>query len=77
MTEQVKLTGDVFDTRYNFPDGDLYFLLENSSHQFTISLKDILECLKFAEEKNEIPKLPIEFWSAAYNKYPEMYCEEE
>lgn len=77
MEEQAKLTGDVYDTSYSSPNGDLMFLLKDSTHEFTISLKEILECLKFAEEKEEIPKLPDELWISAYNRYPDMYHGEQ
>ena len=73
MEEQAKLTGDVYDTRFSSPDGDLMFLLQDSKHKFTISLKEILECLRFAEEQHEIPKLPDALWISAYSRYPDMY----
>ncbi len=73
MEEQAKLTGDVFDTRYTQPDGDLLFLMEDSAHRFTISLKEIAECLRFAEEQHEIEPLPESFWYAMRGRYPDMY----
>lgn len=73
MEEQAKLTGDVLDTRYLSPDGDLLFLMEDSVHKFTISLKEIAECLQFAEENCEIPPLPEGFWNHMHNRYPDMY----
>ena len=73
MEEQAKLTGDVFDTRYSSADGDLLFLMEDSIHRFTISLKEIAECLKVAEENLEIEPLPQGFWNQMYNRYPDMY----
>ena len=79
MEEQAKLTGDVIDTRDtekcdgDYGNGDLYFLLEDSTHRFTISLENVLECLKFAEDQYEIEPLPSSFWWSAWNKYPNMY----
>ena len=73
MEEQAKLTGDVIDSRYYRPDGDFLFLFEDSTHRFTISLKEISECLKVAEEHYEIPPLPDGFWSAMVSRYPDMY----
>ena len=77
MEEQAKLTGDVFDTRYTTTDGDLLFLMEDSVHKFTISLKEIAECLKVAEENNEIEPLPQGFWNQMHNRYPDMYQGED
>lgn len=64
------LTGDVFE----IPDPEakdfLYFLLQDKSHQFTISLSDILVCLKFAEEKGAVPDLPADWWNRLEELYP-------
>lgn len=73
MEEQACVTGDVIDSRYGDGDGDIYFLMEDSVHRFTISLKEIFECLKFAEENNEIEPLPKSFWIGAMCRYPDMY----
>ena len=77
MEEQAHITGDVVDSRFSDPDGDFLFLMEDSTHRFTISLKEIGECLKYAEEQNEIPPLPEGFWFALYNRYPDMYKGQE
>lgn len=73
MIKEAHLTEDVIDNRYGDGDGDLYFVMEDSVHRFTIGLKEILECLKFAEEENEIEPLPQSFWLGAMNRYPDMY----
>lgn len=73
MNETARLTENVIDSRYGDGDGDLYFEMEDSVHRFTIGLKEILECLKFAEEENEIEPLPQSFWIGAFNRYPDMY----
>ena len=73
MEEKANLTGDVIDTRYSEEGGDVFFLLEDSKHRFTISLKDVLDCLRFAEEQNEIEPLPSSFWISAINRYPDLY----
>lgn len=73
MEQKAVLTDDVIDSRYGDGDGDLYFVMEDSVHRFTIGLKEILECLKYAEEENEIEPLPQSFWIGAMNRYPDMY----
>ncbi len=70
MEEQAMLTGDVFDSGFvPEEEPDLHFLFEDSVHRFTISLKQIMECVKFAEEQHEIPPLPEEYWGSIIGKY--------
>lgn len=73
MEETAHITGDVIDTRCSEDGGDVYFLLEDSTHKYTISLKEVLECLRFAEDECEIEPLPRSFWISAINRYPGMY----
>ena len=51
----------------------VFFHLQDSTHEFTMGLKSILQCLKFAEDENVIPKLPQDFWSAMYGEYHGLY----
>lgn len=77
MINRAEPTGEVIDSRYGPGDGDVYFVMKDSLHEFTICLKDILECLKFAEEQFEIQPLPESFWFNVYNRYPDMYRGQE
>lgn len=47
-----------------FPIEHFYFHLKDSVHEFTIGLGEIIKCLKFAEDKGIVPKLPDDWWSA-------------
>ena len=73
MKNEAKLTGDVYDTRHTSPEGDFYFLLQEGSNRYTISLESVFEMLKVAEEENEIEPLPQSFWIGATIRYPNMY----
>lgn len=75
--EKTELTGDVF--KINDPEAKdhIYFLLKDTSHTFTIGLSDILECLKFAEEKGEVPELSEEWWYMLYGMYPQLSVHRE
>lgn len=49
-----------------------FFLLSDSTHTFTIKVSDCLECLKFAEEKGQIPELPTEWWNRIGYPFPQV-----
>lgn len=70
--KEAKLTGDAFEITDPELKDALYFLLQDSVHQFTIGLSDVLSCLKFAEEKGEIPELPQSWWIQISDLYPEF-----
>lgn len=46
-----------------------YFHLKDTSHEFTMGLKEILLCLLFAEDEGLIPKAPENWWSFLYSTY--------
>lgn len=56
----------------------LLFHLHDNFHEFTLGMTTILQCLRFAEDKGAVPKLPSEWWIAA-ERYYEMdrICQEE
>ena len=59
-------TGEVYqgNTECSLPEGwQLYFVMKDSVHEFAIGVKDLLECLKFAEEQGEIPPHPEDWWA--------------
>ena len=68
--QHTELTGDVFEIHDPEAKDHIYFLLKDQSHEFTIALSDILECLKFAEMKGEVPELPNGWWSQVDGQYP-------
>lgn len=70
--QRAELTGDVFEPMDGEGKDSILFLLKDSFHSFTIGLSDILECLKFAEEKGEVPELPADWWSKVQDYYPEL-----
>lgn len=51
-------------------DEKVFFHLQDKTHEFMMGLKDILQCLKFAEDENLVPTLPEEWWSAMNGIYP-------
>lgn len=48
---------------------DFIFAMEDSTHQFSIGLRTILECLAIAEAEEAVPKLPQEWWNKIYGRY--------
>ena len=70
--EKATITGDVFEINDPELKDFIYFLLKDSSQEFIIGLSDILECIKFAEKKGEIPELPKEWWVDIVRLYPEL-----
>lgn len=63
MKELATPTGDVYKNWDIREDEKIYFLLQCKENEFTIGLGDLLECLKFAEEKGEVPALPCDWWA--------------
>ena len=47
----------------------IYFALQDNERTFSIGLQTVLQCLRFAEEQGEVPKLPQEWWHAIIHKY--------
>lgn len=74
MTGKAVPTGDVFknndpSSEYNPKRDQMYFVMKDQNHEFCLGLTDLLECLKFAEEQGEIPKLPGPWWIAVEDHY--------
>lgn len=72
MEKMAVPTGDVAKDMDVDREEYLFFLLKNETSEFTIGLGDILECLKFAEEQGEVPKLPQEWWWKLSEVYPRL-----
>lgn len=60
------------------------FHLRDSEHEFTMGLSTVLECLMFAIEQGDLPKLPISWLSDAdhvcgtfYSENPQYYYGDE
>lgn len=53
-------------------DRNSFFLLSDSTHVFTLKVSDCLECLKYAEEKGQIPELPTEWWNRIGSLFPQL-----
>lgn len=50
-------------------DETIHFALQDKNHTFSIGLITVLECLSFAEEQGEVPKLPSDWWISIVNRY--------
>ena len=48
---------------------DFIFAMEDSTHQCSIGLRTILECLAIAEAEEAVPPLPYEWWHLINNRY--------
>lgn len=66
------LTGEVSVDSNTENERNSFFLLSDSTHAFTIKVSDCLECLKFAEEKGQIPELPTEWWNRIGSLFPQL-----
>lgn len=62
IPEKAELTGEVEKILCDNCFENYLFELQDSDHTFFIGLRDILECLKFAEEQGGVPKLSPEWW---------------
>lgn len=47
----------------------LYFELEDDEHIFQIGIKTILECVLFAAKENQLPNLPLSWYTEVCSKY--------
>ena len=59
------------NNKININEDNYYFYLKDSVHEFTISLQEILKCVKFAEEEGVIPELSKDWW----NKISTLYSD--
>lgn len=50
-------------------DEPLIFAMRDNSHEFSMGLFTVLKCLKFAEEKGSVPKLPDGWWLSLSRRY--------
>ena len=59
----------------------MYFELEDKDHVFQIGIKTILECILFAAKENQIPNLPLSWYTEVCSRYDiplsELFKEEE
>lgn len=58
---------------------NVIFLLKDKEHEFSMGLSTVLECLKFAIENGDLPKLPLSWVNLVYgNNISEIsYYDEE
>ena len=45
------------------------FLLKDKDHEFSMGLNTILDCLAFAIESGDLPKLPLSWVSKVYDEH--------
>lgn len=50
-------------------DEPVVFLLKDKYHEFSLDMKTLLTCLRFAEEQGAIPELPGEWWLSMNSRY--------
>lgn len=59
----------------------LYFELEDKEHVFQIGIKTILECILFAAKENQLPNLPLTWYTEVCSRYDiplsELFGEED
>ena len=54
-----------------------FFHLKDTAHEFTMSLRDVLKCIKQAEENGLVPKLPQNWWDSVSSHYNEFTTYDE
>lgn len=74
MINKAELTGDVYQDKnpereFNPVEEQLYFVMRDQHHEFTVGLISLLECIKFAENQGELPKIPEEWWITVRDHY--------
>ena len=57
------------ESGFDYKKEQLYFEFEINNEKVLIGMKDILVCMKFAEEQGEIPKIGNFFWHQADSLY--------
>ncbi len=65
------------ETVYQVEDAEymeeyLFFELQDKDHTFMLGLSTVLECLRFAEEKGEVPELSASWWDILERWYPQL-----
>lgn len=60
---------DLSESGFNYEKEQLYFEFEINNEKVLIGMRDILVCMKFAEEQGEIPKIGNYFWHQADSLY--------
>jgi hypothetical protein len=50
----------------------LLFALQDKEHQFSMGLTSVLQCLRLAEEKGFVPKLPGQRWIDIKRSYRDV-----
>lgn len=73
MPEQATITGQADRTLNPLVNEILWFHLKKGEEDFCVGLTDILKCLKFAEERGEVPPIDPIWWGKVAN----LYCMEE
>ncbi len=74
--EETKFTKEVYQNEFENSDVEYipekhqpYYEFEKNGEKFLIGLDQILECLKLAEQIEEIPELGISFWRNASERF--------
>ncbi|MBR5087932.1 MAG: hypothetical protein IK093_00740 [Ruminiclostridium sp.] len=57
-------------------DEKVIFHLRDKDHEFTMGLSTVIECLMFAVEQGDVPKLPLSWCSDVDYVYGTGYSEE-
>ncbi|KAE9541341.1 hypothetical protein HT665_04235 [Ursidibacter maritimus] len=57
------------NSQCNQCDETLIFAMQDQYHQFSIGITTILECLKFAESQNAIPKISEDWWDQIRERF--------
>ncbi len=47
----------------------LYFELQDNEHIFNIGIKTLLECIIFATKENQLPDLPLQWYTEVCSRY--------
>ncbi len=69
ISEQAELTGEVEKIVCDNCFEEYLFALKDNTHEFSIGLISILQCLAFAENEGAVPELPSEWWLEVKNHF--------
>ncbi len=69
VPDKAELTGDVTNIACENCAEEYLFALALDGRNFTIGLKDILECVRFGETSGALPPLPAEWWWEVEYRY--------
>lgn len=71
LENPANLTGEKVEDHFGCDkcSEQILFRMKDNYHEFSMGVETILNCLRLAEEKGAVPKLPDEWWLSVMDRY--------